>query len=222
MFKIERNYTYNREKYGGYSSEISSLVPPGTQVLDIGCSTGALARILTGNKGCQVIGVDIDENSLKEASRYCDKVLQCDLDDLAKLNAILAGELFDVITLGDVLEHLKYPGILLRTLKRYLKNGGGIVIASLPNAAFIPLRIKFLFGDFSYDKRGGLMDEDHLRFFSFKTAKLLFEDAGYRVKKLYGVSIVRKKFWFLKPLAKLFPSLFAIHIIISAQNEAQK
>lgn len=217
MFKIEENFKHNKEKYGGYSSEIFSLVPPGTRVLDVGCSTGTLARILVENKRCRVVGIDIDENSLKEASRYCDKVFRCDLDDLAKFNTIFVGELFDVIALGDVLEHLKYPGIFLYTLKRYLGNDG-IIIASIPNAAFISLRIKFLFGDFSYDKGGGLMDEDHLRFFSFKTAKLLFEEAGYRLKKLYGVSIVRRRFWFLKPLAKIFPSLFAVHIIIVAQK----
>lgn len=217
MFKIEENYRRNKQKYGGYSSTIFSLVPPESRVLDIGCSTGALARLLTENKGCRVVGIDIDDNSLKEASRYCDKVFRCDLDDLAKLNTILAGELFDVITLGDVLEHLKYPGLLLDTLKRYLKNGG-IAIASIPNAAFISLRIKFLFGDFSYDKGGGLMDEDHLRFFNFKTAKLLFEESGYMVEKAYGVNIVKKSFWFLKPLAKILPSLFAIHIIIAAKK----
>jgi len=210
-------YSCKKEKYGGYSSEIFSLVPPKTRVLDIGCSTGALAKLLTEKKRCRVIGIDIDENSLKEASHYCDKVFKCDLDDLEKLNTILKGKLFDTIALGDILEHLKYPHLLLKTLKKYLNNDG-VVVASIPNAAFISLRIQFALGNLSYDKKGGLMDEDHLRFFSFKTAKKLFEEAGYKVKKIYGVSIVRRRFWFLKSLAKILPSLFAIHIIIKAKK----
>jgi len=220
MFEIQQNHNYII-KYGGYSPEIFKLVPFGSKVLDLGCSTGALAKVLITRKNCQVIGIDIDEKSLKEASLYCEKVFKCNLDNLTELENLLLEGLFDVITLGDILEHLKYPGSLLRTLKKYLKNEG-IVIASIPNTAFIALRIRFLFGNFSYSKKGGLMDEDHLRFFSFKTARQLFEEAGYNVKKIYGISIVKRKFWVLKFLAKIFPTLFALHIIIIAQKEKER
>jgi len=218
MFKVKEGYKDNKKKYeGGYNKVIFSLVPSKTRVLDIGCSTGTLARVLTKGKKCLVTGIDIDDNSLKKASRYCDRVFKCDLDDLVKLDTVLAEESFDVITLGDVIEHLKYPGLLLNTLKKHLRKDG-IIVASVPNSAFILLRIKFLFGDFSYSQKGGLMDEDHLRFFNIKTAKLLFKETGYKVEKAFGVNIVKKKFWFLKPLGKLLPSLFAIHIIITAKK----
>jgi methionine biosynthesis protein MetW len=217
---IEMAENYNcAKKYGGYSPEVFLLVPPKSSVLDIGCSTGKLARVLTQEKGCRVVGIDIDRESLDKASRYCEKVFECDLDDSAKLRRLLSEKQFDAITMGDVLEHLKYPGSLLAMLRKHLKTRG-VIIASIPNAAFISLRIRFLLGNFSYNKEGegGLVDRGHLRFFSFRTTEQLFKKAGYEIKKIYGISIVKDKFWFLRPLAKIFPTLFALHIIVVAQK----
>lgn len=205
------------EKYGGHSPGIFSLVPHGSRVLDVGCSTGALAAHLGEEKDCYVTGVDIDKESLREAARYCERVFECDLDNAELLSKLLRGERFDVITLGDVLEHLKHPSDILRVLRQNLTDNG-IAIASIPNAAFIWLRLRFLLGDFSYSEEGGLMDESHLRFFDFKTARLLFEKSDYKVLRVYGVSTVRKRFWFLVPLAKMLPSLFALHIIVVAEK----
>lgn len=215
MFKKEQ--IEDKLKYGGYSSEIFSLVPAGSKVLDLGCSTGLLARFLKERKNCRVIGVDIDRSALKEALPFCQEMMECDMDDLKRLDYLLADIFFDVIAIGDVLEHLKYPEGLLELLKEHLRDDG-VIIASIPNSAFISLRIKFFLGDFSYDERGGLMDTGHLRFFNFATVRSLFERTGYRIQKIYGVNVVKKKFSFLIPFAKLFPKLFAIHIIIVAKK----
>ncbi len=215
MFKLKSDFTSNHKKYGGYSYEISKFISENTKILDIGCTTGKLAKVLK-ERGCDVTGLDIDPNSLKEAKKYCEKVHLCDLDQFDTFCEVLPKNHFDAITMGDVLEHLKYPGVLLNQLKPYLKEEGGMIIASIPNAAFLSNRLKFLCGSFTYTKSGGLMDEDHLRFFSFKTARQTISKSGYRVNKLYGVSTVRNRYWFLRLLAKVWPTLFAIHIIISA------
>lgn len=216
MLKTKINYDSNFQKYGGYSNSIANLVAPNSHVLDIGCSTGKLAQVLK-NKNCKVFGVDIDRESLKKANEYCYKTLPCDLDDTEELKKIIKNETFDAITMGDIIEHIKYPGVLLANLKPFLSNKGKI-IASIPNSAFILCRMKFLFGNFNYNKKGGLMDEDHLRFFSFKTAKNLFQDSGYQIQRFFGTCSVKNRFLFLRPLAKIYPKLFALHIIIAAKN----
>ena len=221
MFKIQINYSLNKKKYNSYSEEIEQLVPAYSKVLDVGCTTGKLARALK-NKGCAVHGIDIDDASLKRASKYCQKTYRVDVDNLNLLDRELKNEKYDAITFGDILEHLKYPGILLYHLRKYL-NPNGLVAASIPNSAFIWTRIRFFLGNFAYSNKGGLMDEDHLRFFSFKTARVLFEDAHYKVLDIHGSSqgIVNPKFWFVKCLAKIVPALFAIHIIILARSEGK-
>ena len=210
------DYTENERKYGGFSPEIEKNVKKNSDVFDIGCSTGELAKALS-SKGCTVVGLDIDSNSLQQAKRYCIEIIHCDLDDFEKLDEHLGSRKFDHITLGDIVEHLKYPEYLIKYLRKYLKPEGSL-ITSIPNAAFISMRIKFLMGNFNYDKNGGLMDEDHLRFFSFKTAKKLFIASGYHISRCYGKSTVRPLFCFLNPLASIFPTLFAIHIIIIAKS----
>lgn len=189
--------------YNGYSPEILSYIKPTSKVLDVGCATGELSRRLPG---CDVTGIDINPGY--------PEAYTCDLDNTNAVKSILKDTKFDVIACGDVLEHLKNPKELLSALSENLKDGG-IIIASIPNAAFISMRLKFLMGDFSYDDCG-LMDKTHLRFFNFKTAKELF--SGYKIKKIYGVNIVKDKFFFLRPLAKVWPSLWAIHIIVIAEH----
>lgn len=217
MFKNKINYSQNKNKYDSYSREIVGLVPSGSRVLDVGCTTGKLAKALKSKK-CRTVGIDIDESSLKVASKFCEEALKVDVDDLGNFDKQLKGMIFDAVALGDILEHLKHPGAFLFNLHKYLKPSS-IVIASIPNAAFIWARIRFMLGNFTYTKNGGLMDEDHLHFFSFNTAKQLFSDAGYEVSTLKGSShgIVNPKFAFIKLLARIAPTLFAIHIMVVAK-----
>lgn len=216
MLRKKIDYSQNAQKYDGDCPEIAAAVPRDSYVLDIGCSTGKLARDLNG-KGCKVEGVDIDRESLKKAARYCAKVYKIDLDNLKDFDIHLRGKKFEAITMGDILEHLKYPSVLLNHIKKYLAPGG-IAVATIPNTAFVWTRVRFLLGNFSYSQQGGLMDEDHLRFFSFETARLLFESSGYEIVKIRPSShgIVNKKYFLVKLLSKLIPTLFAIHVFIVA------
>lgn len=186
--------------------------------MDIGCSTGVLARELRA-RGCRVVGVDLDPGSIAEAVRHCEAVHLCNLDEPGQIDALPYGEEFDAITMGDVVEHLRAPGASLKRLRRFLKPGG-VIVASIPNSAFVLLRVRFLLGDFRYNPGGGLMDEDHLHVFSFRTVRALMEDAGYTVERIYGASVVRPRYAFLVVLAMGLPSLFALHIIVRARRGA--
>lgn len=211
------DYSINRDKYNSYSREIERLVPTNSYVLDIGCTTGGLAKALK-KKRCRVVGIDIDQASLKVAAKFCEKVYRVDVDNLKDFDLKLKGKRFDAIAIGDLLEHLKHPGVFLFHLKKYLSKDG-VIIAKIPNSAFIWLRVRFLLGNFTYQKGGGLMDEDHLRFFSFKSAKQLFLDDDYKIEKVTSSNeaIQSKRLILFKPLGKIWPSLFAIHMVIVAK-----
>ena len=99
-----RDYTGNEKKYGGFSPEIEKNVKINSDVLDIGCSTGELAKALS-SKGCSVVGLDIDSSSLQQAKQYCIEIIQCDLDDFENLDKHLRSRKFDYITMGDIVEH---------------------------------------------------------------------------------------------------------------------
>lgn len=219
MFKKKLDYSVNEKKYGGECPEIEKATPARSAVLDLGCSTGKLARALK-RKRCKVTGVDIDGASLRQAAKYCEKTYKIDLDHLNSFDDKLKGREFDVITAGDIFEHIKYPGVLLYHLKKYL-NPDGVIITTIPNSGFIWLRLRFLFGNFFYNQGGGLMDEDHLRFFSFKSIRRLFEEAGYKLVDFRGSNhgIVNPNYWPVKIFAKIWPTLFSIHVFVVAKAQ---
>ena len=154
-------------------------------VVDFGCATGYLARLLTQQQ-CIVTGIEIDPEAAKVAEQYCHKVIVADLDFVA-IKDILPEQQFDVAVFGDVLEHLRDPWRLLRDVKYTLKPDGYIV-ASIPNIAHGAIRLSLLQGKFEYTELG-ILDNTHLRFFTRKTVEDLIENSGYLLKEIEKTKI---------------------------------
>ena len=90
---------------------------------------------------------------------------------------------FDVIVIGDFLQRIKSPQILLQKLSGALSEGGCLV-CSITNIAHAYNRIKLLNGEFGYTQ-DGLINENFLRFFTFETILHLLNDSNYSITKLY-------------------------------------
>lgn len=101
--------------------EILFDIKPG-RVLDIGCGTGLLLEIMK-EKSYKVIGIDTSFFAYK----YCkDKKLEVSCCSLN--NAEYAPSSFDIITLFDVIAHLRNPASYLREIRIILKDTGLLVI----------------------------------------------------------------------------------------------
>jgi 2-polyprenyl-3-methyl-5-hydroxy-6-metoxy-1,4-benzoquinol methylase len=148
---------------------------PGCRVLDCGCGAGDNARVLK-SRGWTVTGITISLPEQQTASAYCDKVFLADLDDGIPEQF---GPIFDVVLLSHILEHLVHPENLLRDAKKVLSPGGSIAVA-LPNVLAYPNRLRLMFGNFEYTPTG-VMDETHVRFFTFATGAMLLRSNGYRL-----------------------------------------
>lgn len=155
-------------------AQIVELVGYDRRVLDVGTSTGYLAEALV-ERGCSVTGIERDPEAARQAGKYCDRVIVGDVESL-DLGAEPGEESFDVIVLGEVLQHLKNPLRALERLKPFL-DAEGCVVASIPNIAHGSVRLALMQGEFRYRPRG-LLDNAHLKFFTRKTVEQLFEDAG--------------------------------------------
>lgn len=148
------------------------------RVLELGCSTGFLSESMTDLQKCQVTGIEIDPECVEVARTKCNQVICADLDN-CDLQKVLPEERFDVILCADVLEHLRDPSRLLRSLRRWLVDDG-YVVASIPNIAHGSVRLSLLEGRFPY-RPMGLLDETHIKFFNRALIEELFESAGYMV-----------------------------------------
>jgi len=157
---------------------VVGLVERGSRVLEFGCATGYMSRVLRDRLGATVVGVELEATAAEEAGLQCERVVVGDVEEL-DLEAELGGERFDAILFADVLEHLRDPGAVLRRVRPFVAEGGAIV-ASIPNVAHASVRLALLAGSFRYREQG-LLDESHLRFFTREGVQDLFEGSGYLI-----------------------------------------
>ncbi len=155
-------------------------IPAGSAVADVGCGPGYISRALS-SKNCRVAGIDQFPPAPDTGQ---ERFVHCDLNDS---NFPLDAGAFDHILLLDIVEHLRAPERFLDSLRQSRKGDREVrVILSTGNIAFIVTRLALLLGWFNYGPRG-ILDLTHTRLFTFKTARALLEQSGYRVLEVKGV-----------------------------------
>jgi SAM-dependent methyltransferase len=215
------NSVYQKRVYDnpGFARLVEQVPPEQRLVLDVGCGVGA-NMVMLRDRGHDVTGVTLSASEAEICSR---QGFRCEIADITG-TLPFADQSFDALILSHVLEHVAYPNNVLRNLSRLLRSRGSVYVA-LPNVLFFPQRAEFLRGRFRYSETG-LMDRTHLRFFDFHSARDLVQDAGFRVRKHFGVG----KFP-VGPLRRItpglaerfdgfasarWPDLFAFHTVIVA------
>ncbi len=161
-------------------------------------------------------GVEVDPVAAERASAICNRVIVMDLNDSNWVNQIQ--ERFEVVLMGDVLEHLVHPEKVLQNVARLLADNGFVVV-SLPNVVHWTQRVKILFGRFEYQPVG-LLDATHLRFFNLKSARALIERSGYEVLDFHPIIGGRLTSSFRagwQMLAHAFPNLFGYQFLFRAK-----
>lgn len=147
------------------------------KVLEIGCASGTQSRAMK-ERGCRITGIEIDADAASEAAAYCERVIVADLESL-DFDEALGTEQFEVVTIADVLEHLRRPQHVLTEIRRFLQSDG-IVVASIPNVVHAGLILDMAKGQFDY-RPYGLLDDTHIRFFTLKSIASLFEACGLEI-----------------------------------------
>lgn len=152
-----------------------------SRVLDVGCGIG-LNGEMARRRGAHVTGIEIVPSSRREAEKRLHEVLDVDIESDVSCDRGLGDRRFDLMLLGDVLEHTKDPRAALERLSRFLDEEGHVVV-SLPNVAAWTVRLGLLAGRFDYQP-SGILDDTHLRFFTQRSAVRLVEEAGLEVMRL--------------------------------------
>jgi len=167
-------------------AEMLPFIPKSCKsLLEVGCSSGAFGELVKKQiPDCTVWGIEPDTQAAETAAARLDKVINKEFSpDLPELQ----GQRFDVICFNDVLEHLTDPEMALLDAKPFLAPHGEVV-ASLPNILFFYQITQILIEqDWRYEE-SGIMDNTHLRFFTKKSIRRMFEKSGYRIEEITGIN----------------------------------
>ena len=109
-------------------------------MLDVGCRDGALTRAYASEN--EIVGMDVDRLALRRAREKLGiETVWHDADEPLPF----ANQSFDVVVVGELLEHLVDPTGFVEEAWRVLRPGG-ILLGSIPNAFRLKNRLRFLAG----------------------------------------------------------------------------
>lgn len=159
------------------AARLARLIGRDRRVLELGCGYGVITRQLVVGQGCRVTGVEIDRDSAEHARPWLESLFVGNLEDPSWLDHVRGP--YDVIVSADVIEHLRDPEPVLRQLVDMLADDGRIVL-SVPNVGHAGIIAALLGGRFDYTPTG-LLDETHLRFFTWHSLERLLNRVGLEV-----------------------------------------
>ena len=158
----------------GDKSSTFRWVPRDVRVLDIGCGFGESLGYYQA-RGCDVYGVEADENVRRVADKFGYKVHVGLFDP-----SVYEPDYFDYVTMSQVIEHVTDPVQTLEGIARVLKPGG-VAILSTPNAGGWGAKV---FGKYWINWHAPY----HLQFFTLRSMQLAAEKSGLIVEKTTTVT----------------------------------
>ena len=185
--------------YANVNPDLLAAIPlSAARILEIGAGAGALgAAFKRRNPACTWVGVEAASEPAERASRLLDKVYVVDIELVLAADKhdqpdwLASAANYDAIVFGDVLEHLRDPWAVLKSLTRCLADDG-VVLACIPNIGHWTVIDGLMRGQFQYTE-SGLLDRTHLRFFTASSMLESFRSAALAPTKIRGREFVVDK-----------------------------
>lgn len=163
------------------AQELTGRTAPG-RMLDVGCGEGFVLAALA-EAGWDVAGIDHSRAGVEGMNpQIADRVEQGNLFELLE-RRIAAGERYDLVWLGNVLEHVLDPEGLMHALRR-LVAADGLVVAVVPNDG--TAYHEELFADGAIPERFWIAIPDHISYFTAESLRALAGATGWAVRDLQG------------------------------------
>ncbi|MGC1528358.1 MAG: class I SAM-dependent methyltransferase [Phormidesmis sp.] len=184
----------------------------GKRVLHVGCTdypffesslaNGHLLHAKVSQVASRVIGIDI---ASEDVAVMIDNGYDARVIDAQTMSAHDWDELFDVVLLADVIEHISNPGLVISEARKLLAPHGKVVI-TVPNAFGI---VRYIKSFFQYEQ----VHHDHIAYYSSGVLETLATHTGLRVEESSWYQfeardkrlIVRLSAAFEKLITRFFP-----------------
>ena len=216
----EKDDSYDRSRL----ALITSRIPSGAEVLEVGCGPGILGHLL-GEKGVWVAGADLSPVALRRAAAQGVRAVWCETDGRP---LPFRDGVFHWAASNSSLEHLYHVAHAVREIHRILAPGG-VFLWMVPNIGLWRFRMWLLFGRFPVVENSAT-DPLHIRMFTAREAKALLRRAGFRVRRVTGSAgtwVPRLFPWWLRlpgvrhlyeGAALLYPSLLCRYLLLEAEK----
>lgn len=142
------------------------------RLLDVGCSNGAFIHV-ANKMGMNCEGVEPAQEAAQAAQESGLKVSHGFLEEVD-----FPDNSFNVITIFEVIEHLRDPLSLLKECRRLLKPAGILGIRTGNTDSWTAKIFKGQWHYFNIEKHGG-----HISFFNKKSMFALAQNAGFKVER---------------------------------------
>ena len=162
--------SYFRKRYKKDIYDIKKFKNSG-RLLDVGCNIGFFLDVAR-NEGFTVTGIEPN----RECASYAQTKYHLDVHAVRIEEAKFDNEMFDVVTLFDVLEHIPDLHRMLREIRRILKAEGILVIQS-PN-------LSSLMASATGAKWAWLSPPDHLYHFTPESLSMLLNSSNFSVEHI--------------------------------------
>jgi ubiquinone/menaquinone biosynthesis C-methylase UbiE len=167
-----KRYDSLRETYPAIVTEAVSS--PFAAILDIGCGTGALLRMIQEKrKDARLSGVDLSEKMIQVAKGKLGKKADLRVSDSEKLP--FPNGAFDLVMCTYSFHHYPNPGAVLSEVRRVLAPSGRLILVD-PTTSIPLVRQVANF-------RNRFTKDGTVRIYSKKEMKTLVEAAGFTVAK---------------------------------------
>lgn len=163
----------------------------GDRILDIGCGNGFMLYQFR-NSYKTLMGLELSPKRLAQASINLADTNFIPIDGSAEDLSSIKTESVDCIISADTIEHI--PDVYAATSEMYriLKHGGRLII-NTPNIAFIKKRLLLALGRFPSTSQPNegigsdiLFDGGHLHYFTYRSLRIVLENAGFSPESLIG------------------------------------
>ena len=167
--KLEKAYRYHLLQ--DEVSKVVKFIRRGSgKVLDVGCGTGDRLDVFR-NKGFETYGVETSDSAIYAKEHLKLNVMKGDL-----FSAHFPDQLFDIVTLFNVLEHTHDPKRVCKEIWRILKDDGFLVL-QVPNKNSLQYKL--------FKRRWAAFDVPRdLYYFGVETLSSLLEKAGFAVMRI--------------------------------------